>query len=300
MKSVLIIAGPTGSGKSELAIKLADQLNGEIINADSVAIYKYFDIGTAKPTLQQQQGIPHHLFDILEPQDELDAARYSQMCLKVIDEIKCRKKLSIVVGGSGLYLRALIGQNFHDLPHDETLRRQISELPSEHLHAKLSECDPVRSTEIHPHDHFRLARAIEIFSLTGKTMSELKAIAPKKEALAATMIILEPERKVLHERIANRTTSMIQQGLVTEVEELLRKGISESCKPFQSIGYKQVLSHLSGEFQIAELHQRILFATRQYAKSQVTWFKKMDADIRLNSSNFDNLDLDSLISLLSI
>lgn len=298
MAKTLIIAGPTASGKSQLALTLALELGGEIINADSVAFYRYFNIGTAKPSIDDQRKVPHHLFDILDPTENLDAARYGEICSQVIADIERRKKVAIIVGGSGLYIRALMGQDFHDLPHDEGLRKKISHFSSAELREKLLLVDPVRAAEIHPNDHFRLARAFEIFSLTQKTMSELKAIAPQKRKLTAPVIILDPDRKTLHERIAMRTRDMLQLGLVDEVKQIISLGFAPICKPFSAIGYKEVMGFLDGKIPQSELEDKIVFATRQYAKSQCTWFKKIDALLRLKSADLDPQDLDEIKNML--
>lgn len=298
MNRTIIIAGPTASGKSQLAINLAHEISGEIINADSVAFYRYFDIGTAKPSPEDQSKVPHHLLDILSPDEQIDAAQFGKICGQVIEEINRRNKVAIVVGGSGLYLRFLMGQDFHDLPHDENLRKKISQLTSFELREKLSQVDPERASEIHPNDHFRLARAFEIFSLTNKTMRELKAVAQRKPRLAAPVIVLEPDRKILHDRIAKRTKMMLESGLIEEVKKILALGYPPSCKPFAAIGYKEVLELLAEKISPSELEDKILFATRQYAKSQCTWFRKTDTILRLKSPELTSSNIELIKKIL--
>lgn len=285
MKKFIIIGGPTASGKSALAIELARQINGEIINGDSVAMYQGFDIGTAKPSREEQSGVPHHLFDILTPNEEMDAARYRETAINIIEKIHSLHKIPILVGGSGLYLRAVMGDSFHDLPHDEELRKSISEKSSAELYEMLQKLDPKRAEKVHKNDHFRLARAIEIYSLTGKTLDELTSIKQESDNLEqnkSTVILIDPNRQVLHERIALRTKKMIADGIIDEVKGLLDKGVPRSSKPFSSIGYKEVLDYIDGKITIGRLEEKILFATRQLAKRQCTWFNKVSYLIKVD------------------
>jgi tRNA dimethylallyltransferase len=278
MKNFIIIGGPTASGKSALAIELARQINGEIINGDSVAMYQGFDIGTAKPSKEEQSGVPHHLFDILTPNEEMDAARYREIAINLIEKIQSHHKTPILVGGSGLYLRAVMGDSFHDLPHDEKLRKSISEKSADELYEMLQKLDPKRAQKVHKNDHFRLARAIEIYSLTGKTLDELTSLQQNSihsEQYKSMVILIDPNRQVLHERIALRTKKMIADGIVDEVKGLLDQGAPRNAKPFSAIGYKEVLDYLDGEITLSRLEEKILFATRQLAKRQCTWFKKV-------------------------
>jgi tRNA dimethylallyltransferase len=281
MNRFVVIGGPTASGKSALAMKIAREFDGEIINGDSVAMYRRFDIGTAKPSIQERNLIPHHLIDILEPEDELDAARYGDLALEKIAELQKINKLPIVVGGSGLYLRALMRENFHDLPHSPDLRLELSKLTTEELVLKLQAVDPERAKKIHKNDHFRLARALEIFTLTGKTMSELTNVPSETTGQDAFIINLNPERNLLHHRIAVRTEKMLADGLVDEVRELLSTDVLPTAKPFSTIGYKQALNHLEGLIPLESLQDQIIFATRQLAKRQCTWFKKVPWDLQL-------------------
>lgn len=294
MNPFLVIGGPTASGKSALALKLAKDFNGEIINGDSVAMYRRFDIGTAKPSKQDRKLVTHHLIDILDPEEELDAARYGDLALAKIDELHNMGKLPIVVGGSGLYLRALMRENFHDLPHSPALRSELSALSNTELLTKLQLMDPERASKIHPNDHFRLARALEIITLTGKTMAQLTGEPSKVNKHGAIIITIEPDRATLHQRIAARTVKMMEEGLLEEVKEILASGVSRNAKPFSTIGYKQVLAFFQGNLELNKLQDQIIFATRQLAKRQCTWFNKLSSDIRLENENLTPEALDSL------
>ena len=298
MNPFLVIGGPTASGKSALAIKLAQDFGGEIINADSVAMYRRFDIGTAKPSLSDRKAVPHHLFDILEPEEELDASRYGDLALAKIEELQSKGKLAIVVGGSGLYLRALMREKFHDLPHSPDLRSELSAFSSDELFKRLQAVDPERALKIHQNDHFRLARALEIFTLTRKTMAELTEVPSKESQQDAFIITIEPDRKILHQRIASRTEKMLNEGLIEEVKQILASGVPPTAKPFSTIGYKQVLAFVEGQLALSQLHDQILFATRQLAKRQCTWFHKLSSDIRLASEILTPESLSTLENFL--
>lgn len=298
MAPFLVIGGPTASGKSALAIRIAQDFDGEIINADSVAMYRRFDIGTAKPSLSDQKLVPHHLIDILEPEEELDASRYGDLALAKITELQSMGKLPIVVGGSGLYLRALMREKFHDLPHSPSLRSELSAFSNDELFKRLQIVDPERALKIHQNDHFRLARALEIFTLTGKTMAELTKAPAKESPQDAFIITIDPDRNILHQRIASRTEKMLEEGLVEEVKKILASGVPSTAKPFSTIGYKQVLAFLEGDLALGQLQDQILFATRQLAKRQCTWFHKLSSDMRLQNENLTPEALSTLKQLL--
>ena len=294
MKKSIIIAGPTASGKSALSIGIAEKFGGEIINADSVAVYKGFDIGAAKPSDEEKNTVPHHLFDLFESHEDCDAGLYAKLAKQKIKEISDRGNTPIIVGGTGLYLRALLGESFHDLPHDPEVRAQLTSKPKEELFELLSLNDPERAKELHPNDHFRLARALEIFFITGKTMAELTKENPKSDPIDHIFIALEPGREDLLKRIEKRTRQMIRKGLVEEVRGLLSKGVKKDDKPMQSIGYKEVIDFLdAGENDWAELEERINISTRQFARRQVTWFKKVRKDL-----HFEYPDLEKTLSYL--
>ncbi len=280
---ILIICGPTGSGKSALGLKIAETFNGEIVSCDSVQIYRGFDIGSAKPTQDEQNRIPHHMIDIVNWSQDFDAGQYAVMARAAATQIRERGKLPIVVGGSGLYLRAFLGEGWHaDLPKNDDLRKKLNEKTVDELRDTLEKLDPIRAKEIHPNDKFRLARALELLTLLGKPVREVERKGELPECLNDPYIIfLDPPRKYLHETILNRTKSMLATGLVEEVRSLLAEGCPWNAKPMQTIGYKETFRFLRGEFETSQLEELILFATRQYAKRQMTWFKKVNVSERI-------------------
>jgi tRNA dimethylallyltransferase len=307
MKKSIIIAGPTASGKTDLAIGLAKEFGGEIINADSVAVYKGFDIGSAKPSEEEMKEAPHHLFSLFEAHEDCDAGLYAKLAKEKIEEISSRGNTPIIVGGTGLYIRALLGESFHDLPHDPKIRADLTAKSKEELYELLEINDPDRAAELHPNDHFRLARALEIFYITGKTLKELTKEAPKNTGIDSFFIALEPDREDLLDRIERRTRMMIKKGLVREIVGLLESGVEKSSKPMQSIGYKEVIDFFerngsfsdgfdlgtinSSEWQ--DLEEKIIISTRQFARRQTTWFKKVKKDL-----HFKNPDLEKSIEEL--
>jgi tRNA dimethylallyltransferase len=281
----LAVVGPTGGGKSALAVDLAKRLGGEIVGVDSVQLYRGFDIGSAKPSAAERARVPHHLFDVLEPTADCSAQDYARLARPVIEGLVRRGRLPVLVGGTGLYLRALTQERFHDdLPQDEALRATLRARPLPDLYAELEQLDPARARQVHPNDRFRVARALELVLLLGKPLAEArpaKAVGDEEGDLEVFTICLEPPRAVLHRRIEARTTQMLAAGLVDEVRSLLARGVPASSKPMRSIGYAEVSDMLAGTFPESELPARIAASTRQYAKRQCTWFKKAKVDLRL-------------------
>jgi tRNA dimethylallyltransferase len=284
----LIVAGPTASGKSALAMAAARAVGGEIISCDSVQLYRGFDIGSAKPTAAEQAEIPHHLLDVADWHDNYDAARFAREARQKITEVASRGRMPVIAGGTGLYLRAMLQQDFHDdLPSDETLRTELRSQPPEALYQRLEKLDPRRAAEIHPHDQFRVIRALEINLLTGAPVPE-KTGAVGQRATDYYFVVLDPDRKILHARIAARARLMLEQGLLSEVRQLIRAGVDPDCKPMQSIGYKQCVDVIAGRSSEDDLYEKIVAATRQYAKRQCTWFRKTDCDLRIDGSTADS------------
>ena len=273
-----VVVGPTASGKSALAMELAKKHGGEIVSVDSVQVYRGFDIGSAKPSIKEQDDVKHHLIDIKDWHEEFDARLFAAYAKPVLQDIYKRGKVPILVGGTGLYLRALWGGGFHqDLPKDEALRHDLAKLSNEQLKEKLASLDPKRAAQLHVNDRFRLIRALELCLLVGGGWQE--KLAPQKEDRdGAYVYYLRPPRPLLHERIKIRAAKMLEDGLILEVEKLLSMGVLKDCKPMQSIGYKQACDYLSGLIPEAQLCQKIEAATRQYAKRQITWFNKVTCD----------------------
>jgi tRNA dimethylallyltransferase len=292
----LVIAGPTASGKSALGLELATRLNGEIISCDSVQVYRGFDIGAAKPTPEEQASVPHHLLDVVDPLESFDAADYAVLAKKAIADVHSRHKVTVVVGGTGFYLRALWGQAWdQNLPSDAQVRQQFVEMSKEDLYRLLSEKDPERARAIHPNDHFRLARAMELVTLIGGPLSSVGfGQETQLRDPEAFVVILDPPRVELHDRIAMRTRQMLAGGLIDEVRSLLDRGIPPTAKPMQSIGYREVCAFLAGDLEESNLESAIIAATRQYAKRQTTWFRRVPADLRLSDP-----DLAKILSCLN-
>ena len=278
----LAITGPTASGKSALAHELALRHGGEIINCDSVQVYRCFDIGSAKVSRRQRQEIPYHLIDCLDPNEDYDANQFRRDCLLKISDILQRGKLPIVVGGSGLYLRALWQDRFDQLPTDAALRADLNALSAQALQQKLAALNPQRAAEIHVNDHYRLARAVEI-----ATLQAAAAPSPNPErqtpGFTAYKIYLTAPRIELHQRIARRSQQMLDGGLIAETEAIVQK-YGSSPKALLSIGYRQVVDCLEGRLPESALAERITIATRQYAKRQETWFRKVEFARRLTDA----------------
>lgn len=272
----IAVIGPTASGKSALAMGLAAAHNGELVNCDSVQIYRGFAIGAAKPTAEEQAAIPHHLIDCLNWDEEFDARKFARLADAAIDEILARGKLPIVVGGTGLYLKALWQDGFHDLPKDNLLRIELSQMTLEELRIELDRLDPLRSVEIHGNDRFRLQRAVEVAKLLGHSVKDLDAPVSRREE--AFVIHMSCPRGVLHQRIEARSKVMLASGLIDEVRRLIAQGVDEASKPMQSIGYREVALYLKGELTRDQLEEAIVIATRQYAKRQETLFRKIQSD----------------------
>lgn len=276
-KSIIVICGPTGIGKTSTAIQLAAQFNGEIISADSMQIYQYMDIGTAKPTLEEQACIKHHLIDIIPPNENFDAARFAQMAHAKIKELEQHEMLPFIVGGTGLYIKALLHGLFRTQPTDPTLLSQLKTdaetYGSRSLHSRLQHVDPAAAQKIHPNDTFRVIRALEIFQRTGIPLSTHQTgHGFKKSMFNALKIGLYLDRELLYERINRRVERMVQEGLLNEVHVLLERGYSKEIKAMQSIGYRHMLQYIDGTLSWDDAVDIMKRDTRRYAKRQFTWF----------------------------
>src|SRR5437879_7361334 len=276
---LVAIVGPTASGKSALGVKLAERFGGEVVACDSTQLYRGFDIGTAKPTPSERRGIPHHLMDILNPQEEATAGGYRQSAVSVLDGLRQRKRLPVFTVGTGLYLRALL-EGLADVPQRseelrERLRASVEGNPPGHLHCILKRLDPEAARRIAPADEQKLIRAVEICILARKPVSAVHRTGRiPLDAWRVRKAGLMTAREKLNERINARTEAMLGQGWMREVQALLGSGLNENAKPFDFIGYRELRAVLRGETTLKEATEAIRQATRRYAKRQLTWFRK--------------------------
>jgi tRNA dimethylallyltransferase len=283
MEKLIIILGPTGIGKTTFAIKLAQKFNGEIVGADSMQIYKYMNIGTAKPEPAETELVPHHLIDFLDPKEEFDAGQYIEEADKAIKKIVSLNMIPIIAGGTGLYIKALQNGLFRCEPiSKEILARLEQDLElkgSQALYQQLKECDPIAADKIHPNDSFRIIRALEVFIRSGKKISDYQQKHQFKDSRYQSLKIgLYLDREELYDRINKRVDLMISRGLLNEVASLLEKGYSLNLKSMQSIGYKHMGMYIKNEVDFEEAVRLLKRDTRRYAKRQMTWFRK-DPDI---------------------
>lgn len=279
MSKVLVIVGPTGVGKTQVSLRLADILNGEVVSLDSRQVYKYMDIGTAKPTKEEIKRVAHHLIDVVCPDEKFTAADYGKKAREAIREITERKRQPIVVGGSGLYLKALEKGFFQGPKEDEKLRKRLRKEESKfglyYLYKKLDEVDPKAALRIHPNDSVRIIRALEVYELTGKPITCLQEEgAYEPFEMDFVKIGLTLDRKKLYERIDGRVNKMISEGFLEEVKGLREKGYSSELKAFKTVGYQELFSYLEGKIDFPSAIERIKSNTRRYAKRQLTWFRK--------------------------
>ncbi len=278
---ILVVCGPTATGKTRLGIELARATGGEIVSADSMQIYRRMDIGTAKATPAERAAVPHHMIDVAEPQENWSVARYVAEAARCCDEILARGRLPILVGGTGLYIDSLIaGRDFAANDGDETLRERLNaeydRLGAEAMHRRLREVDPARAEKLAPSDRRRIVRALEVWTMTGKTITEhdeeTRRLPPRYEA--GRIVLSYADRAALYARIDRRVDEMAEQGLFEEVEALLRSGVPADCTAMQAIGYKEAAQALRGEISRAEAIALIKQASRRYAKRQLTWFRR--------------------------
>lgn len=280
MSRVIVVAGPTASGKTALAIELAQKLGGEIVSADSMQIYRGMDIGTAKATLREQAAARHHMIDVADPAENYSVSRYVDEAALCCEDILARGKVPVICGGTGLYIDSLLsGRDFGDREDDGALREELSArydaIGGEAMLAELASFDAERASKLSPNDKKRIVRAFEVYLLTGETISEHDArtrlIPPRYEA--EYHVLGMTDRESLYRRIDARVDRMLSLGLVGEVENLL-KTVPASATSMQAIGYKEIAAHLRGECSLADAIDRIKQSSRRYAKRQITWFKK--------------------------
>ena len=274
----IVIAGPTAVGKSKVALEVARQLGGEIISVDSMQVYRGMDIGTAKPSDEERRFIPHHLVDVVNVGEAFDAARFARLARSAVEEIQARKRVAILVGGTGLYFRALIDGLGDAPPADPALRRELEATPLEHLLAELEQRDPSVHEHIDKRNARRVVRAIEVIRLTGRKFSEQRSDW-KGKAVNATAFVMSRSMEDLRRRIEVRVDEMFNRGLVEETRALMAVGLADNQTAMQAIGYRQVAEYLDGKRSLAQTIDLVKVRTRQYAKRQLTWFRRhLDAE----------------------
>ena len=302
MNKTLTVIGPTASGKTHLSVILAKELNAEIIGLDSRQIYKELIIGTAQPTILEQDGIPHHLINILSPLKTVSAGSYSSLIRKTVLEIQSRSKIPLICGGAGLYYRALANGIFAGSITDSKIRQRLENeydnIGPEQMLSKLKKYDPDYANGIHPNNKKRIVRALEILESTGRTpslnfKSQKQSSVPK---LNLYTIYLKWDRSTLKERIATRTRAMLKNGWIEEVREIIKKYPSESLHPLDSIGYREIISYLKGELTLENLEKTITIKTRQFAKRQIQWFKNEKIDMFIDMNNFHTNKIDDILN----
>lgn len=300
INQVLVILGPTAVGKSKLAIELAKKLNGEIISADSMQVYFGMDIGTAKPSREDLDEVPHHLINIIPPDKNWSVSDFVSNTKVIIDDIIKRGKLPIVAGGSGLYLNAFIGgYTFPVIEANNDIRVRLEgeakAYGSPRLHEKLKKMDPDAAAKIHYNDLKRIIRALEVFELTGKPISKIQSKDEDSFPYEMTLVGLDMDRKKLYEKIEERVDEMLKAGLIDEVRSLIKEGYDKKLTSMQAIGYKEVAEHLHGKYTYDELVNILKQNTRNFAKRQMTWFRRFK---NVNWFDVEKLNIGAIIKLI--
>lgn len=310
-EKLVILTGPTAVGKTSASIAIAKALDGEIVSADSMQIYKYMDIGTAKATLEEMEGIPHHLTDFLEPDSDFSAAIYSEMAKSIISDINSRGKLPIVVGGTGLYINSLVYDlEFGKIDPQPDYRAELEDIVREHggeqLLLMLSEVDPVSASKLGSRDIKRIMRALEVFKVTGEPLSNQGGSFRKEtESYDLSMYCLNMDRKKLYDRIDLRVDQMMDSGLITEVKSLIERGYHKDLQAMQGIGYKELYQYLDGECTLQEAVDKIKQGSRNYAKRQLTWFRRdnrikwVDVDDYEDKADFHSFLIGDILKVLN-
>lgn len=293
-KKLLILTGPTAVGKTELSIRLAKELNGEIISADSMQVYRGMDIGTAKIMPEEMQGVTHHLIDCFDPDEEFNVAVFQSRARQAIEDIVRRGCLPILAGGTAFYIQALLyGIDFNEEDHDDSYRNSLYEIGydeegKQKLHKMLSKVDPEYADTVHYNNMKRVVRALEYHHFTGRKFSSYNDEQRKREAeFDFCYFVLNDDRAHLYERINKRVDIMMENGLLDEVKSLKNKGYADSLVSMQGVGYKEILAFLNGDFTLEESVELIKKNTRHFAKRQLTWFRKEDEVIWINKQDFN-------------
>ncbi len=289
MNNLIILSGPTGVGKTEISIDLAKKVNGEIISCDSMQIYKLMDIGSAKITNEESKGVPHHLIDIVSPDESFNVSDYKELAEAKIEYIEANGKLPILVGGTGLYINSLLYDfNFNDSDVDDSYRAYLNALlhreGRDFIHSMLEKVDPLSYKKLNPNDFKRVTRALEVFYNHNKTVHELKKSSKPKYNYI--YFVLNVSREKLYEQINARVDNMLHKGLLEEVIKLKEMGYNTSYQSMQGIGYKELLNYLEGKINYTEAVELIKKGSRNYAKRQLTWFRRQPDAIWIDKDNF--------------
>ncbi len=291
-KKLVILGGPTAVGKSDISVKLAKKIGGEVISADSMQVYKGCDIGSAKLSPEEMEGVPHYLIDVLDPTEEFDVARFQQMAKEALETIYSHGHIPILVGGTGFYIQALLYDiDFSEQEKDAACREQLKQYADEHgekaLHEKLAQVDPEAAEAIHPHNVKRVIRALEYYQQSGEKISaHNKQEREKKSPYDFRYFVLTDDRERLKARIDARVDQMIEDGLVEEVRKIKEAGCKEDMTSMQGLGYKEILDYLNGACSLEEAVCRIKQSTRRYAKRQLTWFRREPDVIWIDRSQY--------------
>ncbi len=300
---LMILTGPTAVGKTKLSIELAKALNGSIISADCMQVYNHLDIGSAKVTSEEMEGIPHYLIDCMEPTEEFHVAAFQSMAMEAIEEIRSQGRLPIIAGGTGFYIQALLKQvDFSETSGTSEIRvrlqEELNETGPEAMHDRLKACDPKAAEEIHPHNTKRVIRALEYFEETGKSISAHNEEQKEKDSpYQYCYFVLNDDRAKLYDRINRRVDIMIEQGLVEEVKGLMDRGLDESYLSMKGIGYKELFPYLRGEMPLEDCIEAIKMESRRYAKRQLTWFRREKDVIWVDKQAFD-YDEDRILAFM--
>lgn len=292
MRPLIVLTGPTAVGKTALSIKLAKEVGGEILSADSMQVYRGMDIGSAKIRPEEMQGIPHHLIDVLEPDQEFNVVVFQRLCRQALEGIYERGHIPILTGGTGFYIQAVLRDiDFTENPENTDYRRQLEQLASEKgsqvLHEMLKEVDPEAAQAIHSHNVKRMIRALEFYRLTGQKISEHnEREAERPSPYRYCYFVLSDDRETLYRRIEERVDRMLEEGLVEEVRGLMDRGCHRDMVSMQGLGYKEILDFLAGEITLEEAVYRIKIGTRHFAKRQLTWFRRENDVIWLNKPDY--------------
>lgn len=296
-KPLIVLAGPTAVGKTELSITLAKKVNGEIISADSMQVYKYMDIGSAKISAEEMQGVPHYLIDEVDPAEEFSVALYKEKAEHYIDQVLQKGKIPILVGGTGFYIQSVIDDmQFSEADVDYELRDKFQQLAHQHgndyLHERLQAVDPISAQNIHPNNVKRVIRALEVYEKTGTPLSSNEVFQNTHESkYNLCYFALTRDREILYQRINKRVDIMLEQGLIDEVKELMARGYNLPMVSMQGLGYKEIIMYLQGEISLEEAVYLIKRDSRRYAKRQLTWFRRDPRIVWINLDNDESIEV---------